>query len=78
MEQTVKIFMQGNCTKAEAEHHIKNGSEVVNVADWEQYAKDNDVRNEDGVYITLDDLRGERDVSFVKFEGQEYILLYVL
>ena len=70
--------MQDNCTKAEAEHHIKNGSEVVNVADWKQYAKDNDVRNEDGEYITLDDLRGERDISFVKFEGQEYILLYVL
>lgn len=78
MEQSVKIFMQDNCTKAEAERHIKNGSEVVNVADWEQYAKDNDVRNEDGTYITIDDLRGERDISFVQFEGQEYILLYVL
>lgn len=78
MEQDVKIFMQDNCTKAEAERHIKNGSEVVNVADWEQYAKDNDVRNEDGTHITIDDLRGERDISFVQFEGQEYILLYVL
>ena len=76
MEQNVKIFMQDNCTKAE--RHIKNGSEVINVADWEQYAKDNDQRNEDGAYITLDDLRGERDISFVQFEGQEYILLYVL
>lgn len=78
MEQNVKIFMQDNCTKAEAERFIKQGSEVVNVVDWEQYAKDNDQRNEDGEYITLDDLRGERDISFVKFEGQEYILLYVL
>ena len=78
MEQNVKIFMQDNCTKAEAECHIKRGSEVVNVADWEQYAKDNDQRNEDGEYITLDDLRGARDISFVQFEGQEYILLYVL
>ena len=58
MEQNVKIFMQDNCTKAEAERHIKNGSEVVNVADWEQYANDNDVRNEYGAYITLDELRG--------------------
>ena len=70
--------MQDNCTKAEAERFIKRGSEVVNVADWEQYAKDNDQRNEDGKYITLDDLRGARDISFVQFEGQEYILLYVL
>lgn len=78
MEQNVKIFMQDNCTKAGAERFIKQGSEVVNVVDWEQYAKDNDQRNEEGEYITLDDLRGERDISFVKFEGQEYILLYVL
>ena len=78
MEQNVKIFMRDNCTKAEAERFIKRGSEVVNVADWEQYAKDNDQRNEDGEYITLDDLRGARDISFVQFEGQEYILLYVL
>ena len=78
MEQNVKIFMQDSCTKAEAERFIKRGSEVVNVADWEQYAKDNDQRNEDGEYITLDDLRGARDISFVQFEGQEYILLYVL
>ena len=48
MEQNVKIFMQDKCTKAEAERFIKQGSEVVNVADWEQYAKDNDQRNEDG------------------------------
>ena len=34
MEQNVKIFMQDNCTKAEAERFIKRGSEVVNVADW--------------------------------------------
>ena len=78
MEQDVKIFMQDNCTKAEAERFIKQGSEVVNVADWEQYAKDNDQRNDDDEYITLDELRGTRDVSFVRFEGQEYILLYVL
>ena len=70
--------MQDNFTKAEAERFIKRGNEVVNVADWEQYAKDNDQRNEDGEYITLDDLRGARDISFVQFEGQEYILLYVL
>lgn len=80
MEQDLKmkIFMQDYCTKAEAKRFIKQGSEVINVADWEQYAKDNDQRNEDGEYITLDDLRGERDISFVQFEGQEYILLYVL
>lgn len=78
MEQNVKIFMEDNCTKAEAERFIKQGSEVIAVPDWEQYVHDNDLRNEEGRYITLDELYGERDVSFVHFEGQEYILLYVL
>lgn len=80
MEQDLKmkIFMQDYCTKAEAERFTKQGSEVIAVPDWEQYVHDNDLRNEEGRYITLDELYGERDVSFVHFEGQEYILLYVL
>lgn len=76
--KTVQLFMLDNCTKAEAERHIKNGSEAVKVADWAQYAEDNDLRNEDGERLTLDEIRSERDVHSVKFVGEEYLLLYVL
>lgn len=77
-EEQVKIFMADNCTKKEAEHFIKTGSEAVKVADWAQYAEDNDLRNEEGKRLSLDEVRTWRDVSVVKFNGEEYILLYVL
>lgn len=76
--KTVQLFMQDNCTKAEAERHIKAGSEAVKTADWAQYAEDNDLRNEDGERITLDEIRSERDVHSVTLNGEEYLLLYVL
>lgn len=76
--KTVQLFMLDNCTKAEAERHIKNGSEAVKVIEWAQYAEDNDLRNEDGERLTLDEIRSERDVHSVKFGGEEYLLLYVL
>lgn len=59
--KTVQLFMKDNCTKAEAERHIKNGSEAVKVTDWAQYAEDNDLRNDDGERLTLDEIRSERD-----------------
>ena len=77
-EEQVKIFMADNCTKKEAERFIKAGSEAVKVADWAQYAEDNNLRNEDGERLTLDEIRSERDVHTVKFGGEEYLLLYVL
>lgn len=77
-EQLVKLFMLDNCTKAEAERFIKQGGEAIKVADWEQYAKDNDLRNEDGERITLDQVKEEHDGHFVTAGGEEFILLYVL
>lgn len=76
--KTVQLFMVDNCTRAEAERHIKAGSEAVKVTEWAQYAEDNDLRNEDGERLTLDEIRSERDVHTVKFGGEEYLLLYVL
>ena len=76
--KTVQLFMKDNCTKAEAERHIKNGSAAVKVADWAQFAEDNDLRNEDGERLTLDEIRSERDVHSVTLNGEEYLLLYVL
>lgn len=74
----VAAFVADDCTKAEAEKYIKTGSEAIKAADWEQYIKDNDLRDEDGAYITLNEIRSERDVHTVEFDGEEYILLYVL
>lgn len=76
--KTVQLFMQDNCTRAEAERHIKAGSAAVKVADWAQYAEDNDLRDEDGNRLTLDEIRSERDVHSVTLNGEEYLLLYVL
>lgn len=77
-EEQMKIFMADNCTKKEAERFIKAGSEAIKVCDWEQYAEDNDLRNEEDKRLTLDEIRSERDVHSVTFNGEEYILLYVL
>lgn len=77
-EKLVELFMLDNCTKTEAERFIKQGGEAIKVADWEQYAKDNDLRNEDGERITLDKVKEELDGHFVTADGVEYILLYVL
>lgn len=77
-KDVVELFQTDGCTKVEAERHIKNGSAAVKVADWAQYAEDNDLRNEDGERITLDEIRSERDVHSVTLNGEEYLLLYVL
>ena len=78
-KDVIELFQADGCTKAEAERHIKNGSCAVLVEDWDEFAADNDMRDEDGNIVTLQSLRQTmRDVSFVKFDGQEYILLYVL
>ena len=74
--KTVQLFMLDNCTKAETERHIKAGSAAVKVADL--FAEDNDLRNEDGERLTLDEIRSERDVHSVTLNGEEYLLLYVL
>ena len=74
----VERFMADGCTRSEAERHIKNGSEAVKVSDWEQYTKDNDLRDEDGELITLDKVKTELDASSVTVDDEEYILIYVL
>ena len=77
-EKQVKLFLLDNCTKIEAEKIVKAGSEAIKASDWAQYVQDNDLRNDDGEYITLDEVRSWRDVHTVKFDGEEYVLLYVL
>ena len=77
-KDVVELFQTDGCTKVEAESHIKNGSAAVKVADWAQFAEDNDLRNEDGERLTLDEIRSERDVHSVTLNGEEYLLLYVL
>ena len=42
MKKLVELFMADNCTKAEAERHIKNGSEAIKASEWAQYIRDND------------------------------------
>lgn len=76
--KTVQLFMQDNCTKAEAERHIKAGSEAIKAADWEQYIKDNDVRNADGELLTAEDAKEELGARSVMVDGEKYYLVYVL
>ena len=47
-QDLVEIFQADNCTKAEAERHIKNGSEAIKASEWEQHIKDNDLRDGEG------------------------------
>lgn len=39
MKKLVELFMADNCTKFEAERHIKNGSEAIKASEWTQYIK---------------------------------------
>ena len=75
---TVAAFMADNCTKAETEKHIKNGSEAIKAADWEQYIKDNDLRDADGELLTAEDAKEELGARSVMVDGEKYYLVYVL
>lgn len=74
----VEAFMADNCTKAEAERHIKNGSEAIKASEWEQYIKDNDLRDGEGELLSAEDAKKELDARSVVVDGEEYLLLYVL
>lgn len=75
---TVAAFMADNCTKAEAEKYIKAGGEAIKAADWEQYIKDNDIRDADGELLTAEDAKEELDARSVMVDGEKYYLVYVL
>lgn len=75
---SVAAFMADNCTKAEAERYIKNGSEAIKAVDWERYIKDNDLRNEDGELLTAESAKEELDARSVMIDGEKYYLVYVL
>lgn len=78
MKKLVELFMADNCTKAEAERHIKNGSEAIKASEWAQYIKDNDLRDGEGELLSADDAKKELDARSVTVDGVEYFLLYVL
>lgn len=78
MKKLVELFMADNCTKAEAERHIKNGSEAIKASEWTQHIKDNDLRNEDGELLSAEDAKKVLDARSVTVDGEEYFLLYVL
>lgn len=77
-QDLVEVFLADNCTKAEAERHIKNGSEAIKASEWTQYIKDNDLRNEDGELLSAEDAKKELDARSVTVDGVEYFLLYAL
>lgn len=74
----VEAFMADNCTEAEAERHIKNGSEAIKASEWERYVKDNDLRDGEGELLSAEDAKKELDARSVTVDGEEYLLLYVL
>lgn len=53
----VEAFMADNCTEAEAERHIKNGSEAIKSSCWKQYVKDNDLRDGEGELLSAEDAK---------------------
>ena len=78
MKKLVELFMADNCTKAEAERHIKNGSEAIKASKWVQYIRDNDLRGGEGELLSAEDAKKELDARSVNVNGVEYFLLYVL
>ena len=77
-QDLLEIFQADNCTKAEAELHIKNGSEAIKASEWEQYIKDNDLRDGEGELLSAEDAKKELDARSVTVDEVEYFLLYVL
>lgn len=77
-QDLVEIFQTDNCTKAEAERHIKNGSEAIKASEWEQHIKDNDLRDGEGELLSAEDAKKVLDARSVTVDGEEYFLLYVL
>lgn len=78
MKKLVELFMADNCTKSEAERHIKNGSEAIKASEWTQYIKDNDLRDGEGELLSAEDAKKELDARSVTVDEVEYLLLYVL
>lgn len=78
-EMMVKIMMADRCTKAEAERFIKNDSII-----WDNYEdfKASCIAGlcEEDEIPTLEDIKAGRveGMSFITFEGKDYIIEYTL
>lgn len=77
MNKEIAILMQDHCTEFDAKKHLKNGTIIYD--NPEEYLTS---LKEIGAYTgeTLDDIRQGKcaDISMVKFEGHEYLIMYVL
>lgn len=75
LQDLVEVFLADGCTKAEAERHIKNGSEAIKASEWEQYIKDTDLRDGEGELLSAEDAKKELGARSVMVDGEEYFLL---
>lgn len=77
-ERDIAVIMNDNSTKKEAIKHLANGTIVYNsVSDWLDSNKANGIDDED---LTEENLRAGKiaDISLVKYDGNEYVVEYVL
>lgn len=78
-ERDIAIIMSdGHTTEKEARKHLANGTIVYNsISEWLKSNKANGIDDED---LTEDNLRAGKiaDISLVKYDGNEYVVEYVL
>lgn len=81
-EREIAILMKDNCTKSEAEKHLKNGSIVFTdlAKNLEDYLDEWDIEEEDREEYRkmVTDKIPVRDWGVVEDNGKTYYIMYVL
>lgn len=77
-ETMIEILKRDYCTEKEAEKHLKNGTVIYDLESWEY-----ELNNENSGFEkewTAENIKAGKvaDISYVTYEGEGYIIVYVL
>lgn len=74
-EMMIAILEEDGCTRSEAEKYLKNETVIFDSPeDYIEMLKANDCYEGE----TVEDIRKEKDISLVTYEGHEYVTMYCL
>ena len=74
-EMMIAILEEDGCTRSEAEKYLETGTTIFNSPeDYIEMLKANDCYEGE----TVEDIRKEKDISLVTYEGHEYVIMYCL
>lgn len=84
MDRLINILMADNCTKKEAEKHIKRGSIVFEAEDFEEnlenYMEEWEVDEEEQAEYRkmVEEKKPMNDWGIAEYEGKRYYIMYCL